>query len=294
MLTKKYNLPSFTLIELLVVIAVLSILVAVVTVMGSLAYRSARSSTESTALRSILQAYTLHATDNNGALLAGYPDNQGDTVIGPDGGPITWPASSRYVWRLVPYLDDAMGSLYVNDQTELLELLQGSDCYEYIASLYPSFGLNAEWVGGDYRTPSSPLLDQFRWYARYLSDIKHPSRQLLFASARGPAGSESDEFNICLGGMNPNKLEGYYEIKSPYFPSSGSSWRWATDEGGSPTTALSTDSADQGYLSARHRGKVLSGQLDGSIELLTLEALADMRRWSTNADAPDWVPSITP
>lgn len=82
---------------------------SVVTVMGSLAYRSARSSTESTALRSILQAYTVAATDNNGALLEGYSDNQGDTVTGTDGVPITWPASSRYVWRLVPYLDDAMG-----------------------------------------------------------------------------------------------------------------------------------------------------------------------------------------
>jgi hypothetical protein len=70
--------------------------------------------------------------------------------------------------------------------------------------------------------------------------------------------------------------------------------RWATNEDGSLTTALYTDSIDQGYLSARHSGKVLSGQLDGSIELLTLEALADMRRWSTNTDAPDWVPSITP
>ncbi len=289
-----HNLPCFTLIELLIVIAILSILAGVITVMGSLAYHSARSSTESTSLRSILQAYTLVATENNGALLSGYPDNQGDTVIGPDGVPISWPASSRYVWRLAPYLDDAMESLYVNDQTELLELLQEGDCYEYIASLYPSFGLNAEWVGGDYRTTSSPLLDQFRWYARYISDVRHPSRQLVFASARGPIGSESDAFNLCLGGMNPNKLEGYYEIKSPYFPSSSSTWRWALGADGSPTTALSADSTDQGYLSARHSGKVLTGQLDGSIELLTLEELADMRRWSTNATAPDWVPSITP
>lgn len=34
---------------------------------------------------------------------------EGDTVTSTDGVPITWPAGSRYVWRLVPYLDDAMG-----------------------------------------------------------------------------------------------------------------------------------------------------------------------------------------
>jgi hypothetical protein len=48
--------------------------------------------------------------------------------------------------------------------------------------------------------------------------------------------------------------------------------------------------ADHGNLSARHSNSVLTGQLDGSTEFITLQELTDMRRWAPKANTSDWTP----
>jgi hypothetical protein len=72
---------------------------------------SAKSTKEAGALKSVLQAYILAATDQKGEFIDGYSNNQSDTFTGPNGEEITWPASGRYVWRILPYLDNALTSL---------------------------------------------------------------------------------------------------------------------------------------------------------------------------------------
>jgi prepilin-type N-terminal cleavage/methylation domain-containing protein len=278
---------GFTLIELLVVIAIISILTGLTATVASSVLASARSSKEAAALRSVLQAYFLAATERKGAFIDGYSNNQEETFTGPNGEQIDWPASGRYVWRLLPYLDDAMASLYINDQSEWLTQSSGTDDYTYIASVFPSFGLNCEWMGGDQRTTAMPALESKHLYGKFLSDIRHPSRQLVFASAKAPAGSDNGTGDLSL------PSEGYYEIKSPYFPSNGDAWRWCIVNG-EHSTSPTKDSADHGNLSARHDGKVLTGQLDGSTEFITILDLADMRRWAPRATTEDWTPSITP
>ena len=290
----KVRFHGFTLIELLVVIAIIGVLVGIVSTIAARVFESAKSTSESASLRSLLQGYNLYAIEHRGKLLQGYQSQNDDGVVrDPSGNAVPWPASGRYTWRIYPYVDDAMSALYVNAQEPILTQITGTSCYPYFSSLYPSFGLNAEWMGGDYRTTASPMLDEFGWYGKFLGDVKYPTRQLVFASARAPQGSNGDEFDDCIPGGLPMKMEGYFEIKSPYFPSSGDTWRWNIVDGQHSHTPTN-DSADHGNLSARHAGKVLTGNLDGSVEYLTLEELADMRRWSPSANAVDWIPSIDP
>jgi prepilin-type N-terminal cleavage/methylation domain-containing protein len=278
---------GFTLVELLIVIAIISVLVGLTTVVTGKVMNSAVSTREASSMRSVLQAYYLSATDRKSKLIEGYSSNQEETFTGPNGETISWPASGRYVWRLLPYLDNAMTSLYVNGQTKWLTQYSGTENYSYIASVFPSFGLNSEWMGGDARTTALPALENKRLYGKFLSDIPHPSKQLVFASAKAPLGSDNGSDGIAL------LTEGYFEIKSPHFPSSGDTWRWNIIDG-SPSTMPTGNSADHGNLSTRHSGLVLAGQLDGSTEFLSLKDLADMRRWAPRANSLDWTPSINP
>ena len=286
------NTRGFTLIELLIVIAIIVILFSIVITMTSQLMRSAKSTAEATSLRQVLQAYMTAATDNNGTFIRGYSNGEGKSIVGPDGEKIHWPASGRYVWRLLPYLDNAMDTLYTNREQDVLSQIEGTECYSYIMSLYPSFGLNSEWLGGDFRTTASPALESKRLYASSLSDVRLPARQLVFASSAAPEGSEDDSnMSGCLS-SNLNTLgHGYFEIKSPYFPSAGDTWRWNTVNG-EQSTVPTDDSADHGNLSARHSGKVLIGKLDGSTEFITLQNLADMRRWAPKANTANWTPTF--
>ena len=278
---------GFTLIELLIVIAIISMLVGLTTVVAANVLASAKSTREASAMRSVLQAYVLSATDHKGRFIDGYSNNQQVSFTGPNGENIPWPASGRYVWRILPYLDNAMHSLYVNNQSEWLTQYSGTDNYSYIASLFPSFGLNSEWMGGDQRTTAMPALESKRLYGKFLSDVRHPSRQLVFASAKAPSGADDGSQELML------IKEGYFEIKSPYFPSSDDTWRWHTVDGEQATTPTN-NSADHGNLSARHNGSILAGQLDGSTEFITIKDLADMRRWAPEAITVDWTPTINP
>ena len=278
------NHHGFTLIELLVVISILSILASIVTLIAGNMLSSARGTKEAGSLRSVLQAYTLAAIDRKGKFIDGYSNNQDEIFTGPNGEVVTWPASGRYVWRILPYLDNAMTSLYVNNQSKWLTQFAGTDEFVYIASLYPSFGLNSEWMGGDQRTTALPALESKHLYGKFLSDIRQPARQLVFASARAPLGTGNDSQELMT------VMDGYFEIKSPYFLGSDDGWRWHTLDG-EHATSPTDDSADHGNLSARHGGKVLTGQLDGSTQLSTLQDLADMRRWAPKANTDNWTPT---
>ena len=270
----KTVIKGFTLIELLVVIAIIGILVTVVSSLASRVYGIAKTASETSALRTLLTGYATHTTENKGVLLPGYPDLSDSTVYAPNGEELFGPAKERYPWRIAPYLDDAMNALYVNDQLEKLKEIGLTETYQI--SLYPSFGLNSEWLGGDYRSTSDPILEDFgyRLAAKSMGDVKKPTQQIVFASAKAPGPNNSNQ--------------GYFELKSSHLPlGTGNTWRWHTINS-EPSNVETTDSADHGNLSCRHSGEVLSGHLDGSIESLSLKELADMRRWTPFATSENW------
>ncbi len=273
---------GFTLIELLIVIAIIAILVALTVVISGKVIDSAKSQTEAGALRSVLQAYTLAATDRKGKLIIGY-DTPDDIVKGFAGEliPPTFVASKRYVFRILPYLDNAISSLYVNGQKSFLDSIDvTSEDYTYIATVYPSFGLNATWLGADQDTSHMGFIKPFNIETNYLSGVRNPSNQLVFASAKASSSNGSD-------GLLPT--EGHHKITSPYFINGG--WNWDAEEGSFTPT---DDSADHGFLSARHESKVLTGQLDGSTTFQTIKELLDMRKWNPKANTPDWTPTVLP
>ncbi|MAI67580.1 MAG: hypothetical protein CMJ26_06860 [Phycisphaerae bacterium] len=271
---------GFTLIELLIVIAIIAILTALTVVIAGKILDSAKSSKESGALRSVLQGYTLAATDRKGKLLIGY-DSPDDIVKGFAGEVIdrNSPASWRYVFRILPYLDNAITSLYINDQKSFLDSVDiTSEEYTYIATVFPSFGLNSTWLGGDKMTSNMEFLEPFKIATNYLSGVRNPANQLVFASAKAS-----------LENTDSLPAEGHYKITSPYFINEG--WYWEGEQGSFIPT---NNSADHGFLSARHESKVLTGQLDGSTTFQTIKELLDMRKWNPKAKTSEWTPTVIP
>lgn len=280
--------PGFTLVELLVVIATVGVLMAVIIPTLQSTADQADTTQELAAARQLSQAYLAHATDNEGRLLTGYlSQDPADRdfeerydVRGPDGTLLSGPEKRRWTWRLLPYLDDAVDSLFVNQGRDYIDRFRGDDEFAYIASVYPSFGLNAEWLGGMKGATYGDLhtLGKFTgecYYAQRLTDVQRQSEQLLFASSRGPE----------LEG--PEVVEGYFYLLSPHYHTTG--WRWNIDESGDQLHETATDPLKNGFVSARHRNRVATTMLDGSTNLETLQDLSDMRRWAPDAWKSDWV-----
>ena len=280
---------AFTLTELMVVIAVMGILVATLIPVLASTFRQAKSTAELQAARQLIRGYNMVSEDNKGKLLVGYlsddpneDDYLGDEIIlGPDGTPIQGIELQRWTWRLLPYLDGSIDALFVGQGREYIDSVRGTDGYAYIASVYPSFGLNGEWMGGMKGGTYADLhtLGTFTgetYYSQRRSEVRRPGQQLVFTSAAGPMESGS------------SIVEGFFYTRSPWYLTSG--WRWNTDEEGRPSLSYEQgDPAASGYVSARHEGRAVTAMLDGHTELEPLADLADMRRWSNDATSADWV-----
>ena len=104
--TNSKHKTAFTIIELLIVVGIISILVSLLSVVAANVFQASKNTNEAAAMKSMLQAYSSYATEHKGLFLKGYSTNQDEVVFDPNGDPIPWPASGRYVWRLYPYLDN--------------------------------------------------------------------------------------------------------------------------------------------------------------------------------------------
>ncbi len=272
---------GFTLVELLVVLAIIGIVVAIIVPVALGARRTTLRMREVTALRGVMTAWIAYATDQRGAVLPGYrsglPARQANGEFIPPtvyGGDVE--VSRRYPWRLAPYLGDDFRALFTNDNAATLERLANDDPqkYYYFASLYPSFGLNSAWVGGDEaRFPVDPTLPSGApnplapLCVTRLSQAKHPNKVIVFGSARTNATTD--------GTIN----QGYFRIDSPFLVGPAARWSAEYDP---------ENPASYGGLSARHGDEVVVGTIDGGVELLQVEALRDMRRWADGATDAGW------
>lgn len=273
---------AFTITEMLVVTAIISLLVGILMPAVSSARVTARMNREKAAARQLMVAYNNYTVFNKDKYMPGYLIDDGIRVVDQQGRSVADlsvpPAAARYPWRLAPYLDFTMEGLYVNGQRQQLEEMRQIDewHYFYFSSLAPSLGLNATWIGGDqdeqgFSVLARRLFGQF--YARTPTEVVHPSRLLVFTSARG-----LDPLNLI---DNLGVTEGYFRVRSPRLNTIEGD-RWPAEYG------AVTDPADFGFVSMRGGRGAVTAFVDGHVETLGERALRDMRHWANRAETPDY------
>lgn len=253
-------LGAFTLIELLVVISIIALLIGLLLPALSRARTAARSLNGIAAVRQLQMAYYVYADDFKGHLLPGY----GDSFLAYDreGHRLSPPVSNRYPWRLIKYLDWNWKSLYYDREP-------ATDTYE--RSVFPRFGLNSRFLGGDTRYYGFDGNATHRWgpfYARRIEDLRTPDRMIAFSDSVYAAQGQR---------FDPVNGDGFFEIHSPYFTER----EWDLDN---PVSA-----SDVGYVAARWSGKVSVTFMDNHSESRSLESLDDMRLWAPLARRKDYL-----
>jgi len=270
---KRTRHAGFTLIELLVVLAIISLIAALLFPALSQCLSKARMVREQSCARSLVIGVFNYAQDHNDEIIPGY-HNQPTT--GPDGEPLSFPASARYPWRLMPYIGGSDSRIMWANPDGRTEKVSRSSSEAYAVSITPSLGMNIFYVGGDDSGMSGqgikPTEKNYELFGKFcvtrMTEVQQPSRLIIFASARMPG----DKGKI---------VPGYFMIQAPAV--AGSLW---SAQPFSDTTAP----AQHGYVDFRYGGKAVAAHLDGHVEMLNEEEMRDMRRWSNLAaiaDDPD-------
>ncbi|GHB94837.1 type II secretion system protein [Cerasicoccus arenae] len=251
---------GFTLIEVLVSVSIIGVLSAITVAAVGTVRESAYRSSDIAAARQLAAAYLLYPQDHNGKLLPSVPsddDRQMTTVMDHRGNPIYQGAiSDRYVFRLLPY-SGGIDLFFPGRSQEHLAEIRDNDLYKI--SMYPSFGLNSSFVGGDYSTDGRHSVGKNPHYAiTMMSQCIQPSDQIVFVSALStPAQAETEapyagKFYV----YGPNEWSGSYKEDTP---------------------------KNMGNIHLRYANQAVVAHLDGSVALLNSEELKDMRRWSNQA-----------
>ncbi len=277
---------GFSLIELLVVIAVIGVLAGLLVPAIRAARGSASLARELTTARELMRAWSAYAYDHDGLVIPAYYKNpNGSTLPAFDESGEAIPGvgieAATYVWRLAPYLDYDFRGLYIDK--ELLAYLQTKPTYsKYALAVYPALGINGAFVGGDTGTfyaGNSGVLAAFgKFYVTRLSEVNHPARLIVFASARINGMNAVDAY------PGARMIEGFFQLKPPSFPSQP---EWAAQY--DPVCQDPCQTGHFGNVSLRHPGRQAAiGFFDGSSGTLDEGTIRDMRHWADQADRPDW------
>jgi prepilin-type N-terminal cleavage/methylation domain-containing protein len=258
---------GFTLIELLVVIAIIAILAALLLPALASAKNQARLTEEISAGRQLMLAVQMYADDWNGAMFPGYFASS--AAVDSQQQPLFFPENARYPWRIVPYLSGSMKLIYSGVNRALLDNLQATNAsdYDYLASLFPSLGINSYFIGGNQTEfPAAAANAKFGDGTVLVKMVQatHPSDLMVFISAHS-----------AVTGYNAN---GYYEVTPPYTTSR----QWSAGY------TASSNPQQWGYVAPRFNNHSASALLDGHVESFNLQQMQDMRHWCNHATSANW------
>lgn len=271
---------GFTLIELLVVVAIITLLLGVLVPSLGRARVMAKQTRELKTSGSLMTAYTLYANDHRGAVMPGYAsaamasppmgtsrvldvrDDAGTSLYGQ--------TARRYPWRIAPYLEYNFAGLY--DELNLLDRYKARSDYQYVVSLSPSMGINADFVGGKgdpglgFNQDALSLFGPF--YVTRMDQPRNAANLIVFVSARGV---DPD------GGI---PVPGFHVVDAPAL----NFQRWTT-----ASFDASKEPENWGHIDPRFAGRAVVGFFDGHSDVKGEPDLRDMRLWSHQATSPDWV-----
>jgi hypothetical protein len=224
----------------------------------------------------LMVAYHAYANDFRSNVMPGYASPEMTTSQAPgklivndeSGEPILGVVSRRYPWRMAPYLQYNFSGFY--DDPKILDRYKTRSDYQYVVSLSPSLGINAEFVGGKgepglgFNPNAINAFGQF--YVTRTDQVIDAAKLMVFSSARGV---DPD------GGV----VNGFHMIDAPNLTAP----RWSTS-----AFAETAAVADFGNVHPRHEGKAVSAHFDGHAMTRSIDDLRDMRVWSNRATKADW------
>jgi prepilin-type processing-associated H-X9-DG protein len=228
----------------------------------------------------------VYANENKGQVLPGYATD-GMVSGGPGsmnvtdehGTRLTGQVARRYPWRLAPALDFNFRGLY--DDPAIIERYENQADRPYVVSVSPSYGINADFVGGKaapgFGFNTNALRAWGPFYVTRLDQVRQSDRLSVFASARGVDATRGGGSG---GGDGTGVVPGFHMVSSPYLQASR--WEAAAYAEDLPPEA-------HGNVHPRHSGKANVAHADGHISPLGIDDLRDMTRWSNQATRADWV-----
>lgn len=284
----KSRSSAFTLIEVLVVMAIVGTLVALLVPALGKCRAAAKRTRELNTARQAITALHSYSNDSRGDILPGYAkqswvngrmevrNNVGERIYNED--------AQRFPWRLVHEFGGDFRGLY--DQSKVLADIAEREAeyaafgvnFDYVVSLFPSLGMNVNFVGGNDRNQMfDPLFQRVygRAHLARMDQAVRPSGVIAFASAK----AEPQPAVPILG-----QPEGFFRVESPVFGVS-TGRRWGVEAYNATSV---TPGQNSGFVSFRHGGKAIGAHLDGHAEALGWDDMRDMRRWADQAATADW------